>query len=153
MTAKKSFNAQAAHKFFSKSCFNAAWRLLDKGSRTSEENEEMIRLSQSALFHWSQRTDCTDQNLSIGYWQLARIYAVLGDASAAVKYGQKCVDYSQKHGVAKVFLGYAYEALARAYAVSGDEEKKVENIKMAREIADALSEEDKAQLTGDLDTI
>ena len=33
----------------------------------------MLRLSLAATWHWTQRPDCTSTNLSIGYWQTARL--------------------------------------------------------------------------------
>ncbi len=153
MKSKKQFNSAPAHEYFSKICFNAAWDLIDKTNRSTQENEEMIHMSHSSLYHWSQRSDCTDQNISIGYWQLSRVYALIGEVNTAVRYGHLCLDYSKKQGVAEMFLGYAYEALARAYAMVEEEEKKIEFIKKATKLAKSLSPEDKAQLLGDLDTI
>ena len=70
--------------------------------------------------HWTQRPDCTSTNLSIGYWQTARIYALLGQAENARRYAQMCFEVSQQPGVKAVFLAYAYEALARAEAAAGE---------------------------------
>ena len=76
----------------------------------------MLRLSLAATWHWTQRPDCTSTNLSIGYWQTARIYALLGQAENARRYAQMCFEVSQQPGVKPFFLAYAYEALARAEA-------------------------------------
>ena len=153
MNEKINFGIRAAHEYFSKYCFNSAWELIDKKSRTAKEDEEMIRLAQASLFHWTQRVDCTDQNLSTGYWLLSRVYALAGDTVNAIKYGRLCLKYSQMYGVAEVFLGYAYEALTRSLAAAGEVEKKSEYMAKARAVAEKLSEEDKAQLLGELETI
>jgi hypothetical protein len=73
------FDADQAHRHFSASCFNLAWELIDKPDRTAEDDEQMVRLAQASLWHWTQRSDCTDKNLSIGYWQVSRVCALLGD--------------------------------------------------------------------------
>ncbi len=54
------FDVEAAHAHFSKACFNAARALIEKPDRTPAEGEEMIRLNQASLWHWTQRPDCTD---------------------------------------------------------------------------------------------
>ena len=80
-----------AHKFFSTSCFNRAWDLIEKSNRTSSDDEQMLHLAYTSLWHWMQRTDCSDSNLSIGYWQLSRIHALLGDADKARKSADLCL--------------------------------------------------------------
>ena len=79
------FDSAKAHQFFSAHCFNSAWELIDKPERTPEENEQIIQRTMASLWHWTQREDCTDQNLSIGYWQAARVYALAGEPDNARK--------------------------------------------------------------------
>ena len=61
------FDSAKAHQHFSAHCFNSAWELIDKPERTPEENEQMIQRTMASLWHWTQREDCTNQKLSIGY--------------------------------------------------------------------------------------
>jgi len=153
MMNKKKFDSAPAHEYFLKICFNGVWDLIEKTTRSPSENKEMIHMSHASMYHWSKRPDGTDQNLSVGCWQLSRVYTLVGEADNAIKYGRLCLDHSKKDGVAVVFLGYAYEALARAYALAGDGEKKEAFMKKAIQIAEGLSSDDKAQLQGDLETI
>ena len=88
MTKQPEIDVAAAHKYFSAYCFNAAWGLIDNKNRTHQDDEEMTRLCQASIWHWTQREDCTDKNLSIGYWQASRVYALLGQADDARRYGQ-----------------------------------------------------------------
>ena len=69
----------------------------------------MLLLNLASLWHWTQRPDCTPGNLSNGYWQLSRIYALLGQADAAQQYGQLCLKSSQGEGTLPFHLGYAYD--------------------------------------------
>ena len=121
MAKTPEFDLGAAHRYFAAECFNRAWDLIDKHDRTPEEDEDMIRLNQASLYHWSQREDCTNRNLSVGYWQASRICALLGQADNARRYGELCLRYSQDEEA--FYLGYAYEALARAESVAGQGEK------------------------------
>jgi len=146
-------DTREAHELFSKECFNAAWDLMDKDARSPWEDIQMIHLVHTSLYHWSQRAECTDQNLSIGYWQLSRAYVLIGEPENAIKYGQICLEHSMVHGVAEIFLGYAYETLARASAAAGKEMDKTTFFEKATRIAETLSPENRTQLFGDLETI
>ena len=63
----------------------------------------MLRLSLATTWHWTQRPDCTSTNLSIGYWQTARIYALLGQAENARRYAQMCFRSQPAAGREAVF--------------------------------------------------
>ena len=152
MTKEADFDPTAAHKHFSTTCFNAAWGLIGKKDRTAEDDEEMIRLNQASMWHWTQREDCTDKNLSIGYWQASRIHAMLGRAEAALRYGQLSLKHGRDQG--PFYHGYAYEALARAEVVGGNMDKAREYLAQAADLAAMVEEEDDKQyLLSDLATI
>jgi hypothetical protein len=154
MAEKNEFDQKAAHKYFSVNCFNQAWDLIDKTGRTPEEDEEMIRLSFASHYHWTQRDDNANTGSSIALWQISRIYAILGRADNARRYGQLCLKASQGEGVTPFYLGYAYEALARAEATGGNEEEMQAFLNDARTTAEQIKEEDeKNMLLDDLNTI
>jgi hypothetical protein len=154
MAEKNDLDQKAAHKYFSVNCFNKAWDLIDKTARTPAEDEDMIRLNLASHYHWTQRDDYTPTNASIGHWQTSRIYAIIGQAENARRYGLLCLEASQAEDVPPFFLGYAYEALARAEAVGGDREKSEEFINEAKAAAEKTERpEDKKQLLDDLGTI
>lgn len=153
MVEKEIVDLRLAHEQLSKSCFNAAWDLIEKRGRSPGETNEMIHLAHASVYHWMKRADCTDQNLSIGYWQLARVYALAGMPESALHFAKYCLAYSEKHGVAPVFLGYAHEALARAYQAGGDAEQVKMNLEKVREIAITLPDDDREQLLADIEDI
>ena len=154
MAENNKLDQKAAHKYFSANCFNNAWDLIDKTDRTPAEDEQMIRLNLASHYHWTQRDDYTPTNASIGHWQTSRIYALLGQAENAKRYGQLCLEASQAEDVPPFFLGFAYEALARAEAVGGDREKSEEFIREAKAAAEKVGKpEDKKSLLDDLATI
>lgn len=154
MPDSPNFDLQAAHKFFSANCFNQAWDLIDKAERTPDEDEQMIRLGLASMYHWSQRTDCTPNNLSIGYWQVSRIYALLSQVENARHYGKLCLKVSQEADLPPFYLGYANEALARAEAIAGDKSRMNDYLAQANQAAQQISDlESKEALLNDLDTI
>lgn len=101
------------HKKIAAQCFNEVWNYLDLAERTPEQNETMIHLAHTSFWHWTQVPDHTTTNISIGYWQLSRVYAVADIASVAYQYGIRCLEVSKE--LAPFYLGYAYEAIARSH--------------------------------------
>lgn len=154
MTKKPDFDLLAANKYFSATCFNQTWDYMDKPARTQDEDDAMLSLSLASLWHWTQREDCTSTNLSIGYWQVSRVFALLRQADNARHYGELCLEASLKEGVPAYHLGTAYEALARAEQVASNWEKVEHFLAQARQVADSLADpEEKKMLLSDLATI
>lgn len=108
----------AAHEHFSAACFNATWDLLDKTDRSDDESEEMLRLAQTSLWHWIQRSDSGAKQRSVGYWLLSRVHAVRGEATEARRDGERCLAESVDGDLPPFYRGFAYEALARAALVA-----------------------------------
>lgn len=111
------FDLAKAHRYFAAYCFNSAWDLIEKKDRTAQDDQMMVVLSQASIFHWTQRPDCDDRKMSIGYWQASRVQALVGNPAEALRLGEICLSYSQ--ALLPFFLGYAHEALARAYVGMG----------------------------------
>lgn len=146
------FDLAAAHKHFAADCFNKAWDLIDKAERTPEEDRLMVALNQASIFHWLNRSDCTSENLSVGFWQASRIQALLGNAAEARRHAETCLSYSQ--ALEPFYVAYAYEALARAEFVAGKSAKAREHLENARSHAGGIGNKDhQAMLLKDLDSI
>jgi hypothetical protein len=154
MNKKAEFDLDTAHRYFSSTCFNLAWDLMDKPERTPAEDEEMLGRGMASFWHWKQRPDQTSTNLSVGYWQLSRIYALLGQADNSRLYGLRCMEVSQGEDVPPFFLGYACEALARAEAVAGNKDKVEDYLRQGHEMAEKVKDSKaKKQLLEDLENI
>jgi len=152
MANEPSFDVAQAHGYFSANCFNRAWELIDKPDRTAEEDEQMIRLAQASLWHWTERSDCSDKNLSIGNWQVSRVYALLSQADNARKYAQLCLEKTPADD--PFCLGYAYEALARAESIAENAERAKAHLAQAWQQAEAVTDdESKQMLVDDLQTL
>jgi hypothetical protein len=92
------------HKEMAINCFNAAWDLLDLHERTGQEEEQMIHLAHSSFWHWSQVEEHTPKNLSIGYWQLSRVYAVCGMGERSLYFAKCCEDISLKNHLEPFYI-------------------------------------------------
>lgn len=152
MTSEGKIDSQTAHERFSAGCFNQVWELLDKPDRSVDEDESMLHACHASLWHWLQRRDCSRRNLSVGYWQLARVNAVLKRAAEATRYAEHCLEHSREES--PFFLGYAYEALARASLATGTPEKTKEFLQLAMEQAALIDDAaEKSMLMADLRAI
>lgn len=152
MSTQPEFDLQVTHRYFSANCFNKTWEFIDNPNRTEEDNLSMLQTAMASLWHWTQRENATSTNLSVGYWQVSRVYALLGQADNARKYAEVSLKYSE--GCEPMYIGFAYEALARAEMTAGDKEKMQEYLTKAHEFTDKMTdEEDKWVLLNDLANI
>ena len=144
-------NATEAHQHFSAHCFNEVWRLLETESRSDEDSQLMRDAAHASLYHWKQREDCTPQNLSIGLWLLARVYAFLSKGEEAAEYAGDCISVSESNELAPFFLGYAFEAAARAAKLNKQDDLFAEYLGEAGEQLEQVDDlEDRKLLEADL---
>ena len=144
MAKEPGFDVAAAHKYFAAHCFNAAWDLIEKSDRTPADDRRMVALNQASILHWLHRDDCSDERLSVGYWQASRIQALLGNAPEALRQAQVCLEYSG--ALAPFYQGYAHEALARAHALAGDPALARSHLDTALELAAKIGKKDDREL-------
>jgi hypothetical protein len=127
------FDLAAAHKWFSADCFNRVWTLLEQPQRTTEEDESMISLCHASIAHWNERPDRGHREISVGWWQLSRVYGVLGQAQNARHYAS--LSLAAAVDEPPFYAGYAHEALARAARAAGDDSTMNEHLEKARSLA------------------
>jgi tetratricopeptide (TPR) repeat protein len=146
------FDVAASHRFFSAGCFNKAWELIDRPGRTRDDDEQLLHLAHASVWHWTQRPECTSKQMTIGYWQLSRIYAILGRADEARRHAQRSLEYSS--GLEPFFVGYAYEGLARAELALSNFAKASEYLAEAGRRAESVTDaEGRELLLNDLRTL
>ena len=142
------------HRELAASCFNRTWDYLDKPELSADEIDEMIHIAHASFWHWTQVEDHTSLNLSIGTWQLSRVYAVAGQPERAEHFAKRCVEVSETHDLPPFYVGYGYEACARASALRGERQNAMELIEKGRHLANLVEkEEDQRALLNDLDSI
>lgn len=141
-------DADAAHRRFAADCFNRTWELLERPNRTDDETEEMILCSTASLWHWTRRADRTDRNLSIGHWQLSRVYASAGRPDEAMRHGRRSLEFA---GESPFLRAWAHEAIARAALLQNDRETFAAQMEPARTFAAQVTDaEDRRALETDL---
>jgi hypothetical protein len=142
----------AAHRFFAADCFNRTWELLEMPARSQDQDEEMLLLALSSLWHWRHREDVTPQNLSVGLWLVSRVYSLLGNAENALTFAERCREQSTNTG--PFYLGFAYESLARAEFAARNLSTASSYLERARGYAEQVSDvEERTVLLADVDEL
>ena len=152
MSDSHSLDITAAHKFFSAENFNQTWDYIEKSSRSPEEELAMLHAAITSLWHWTQRDDVTDENLSVGHWQVSRVFNLIQQPDNARTYGLLSLKYARE--LTPFLKGYAYETLARAEMQAGNRVAMYYYLEKAREMAQGITDrEDLQLLLNDLDSI
>lgn len=140
------------HRKIGSDLFTYTWSLLERTDRSKEEVDEMIHAAHASRYHWGHAG--TPLNLSIGEWQVSRVYASVGRAEPAFYHARRALEIARRHGLGRFHLAYAYEALARAAAVAGQRQARNRYLREARRIGAAVrSRDDRRMLWEDLATV
>lgn len=95
MATDPGFDVARAHQYFSAENFNRCWELIEQPERSPSDDEQMLLLAQSSLWHWTQRADHSPDNLAIGHWQLARVNAILGRQVESLRHAERSLDIAR----------------------------------------------------------
>ena len=142
------------HRRLGADLFNKTWTLMEKESRTPEEDDELIHCAHASAYHWQQAG--TAANRARSEWQCSRMYTVLGRAEPALHHARRCLEIceSAPEALEDWDLPFAHEALARAHALAGDGAEARRHLDRARELTGAVADEDdRGLLESDLATI
>lgn len=90
------FEIPRAHRWFAVECNNRAWDLVEAGSRTADETEEMLHAAHAAWLHW--KAVGTPLNTLRAEKLLATAYAVAGLGERALWHAERCVELSEQAG-------------------------------------------------------
>lgn len=110
----------------------------------------MIELALASLFLWKNVPDSAPLNLSIGNWQVSRVYALLEDGAQAVLFAEKAVSEAESDGVDPFYLTYGHEAMAHGYKILGNALKTEEHIALAHAALAKSEEKETEGLIADL---
>jgi hypothetical protein len=148
-----SFDINEGHVYFSTRAFNRVWDYIEQGDqRSADEDLMMLHTAIASLWHWTQREDVKPENLSIGYWQVSRVFNLLKQPNNARTYGLQALKYAK--GLEPFHKAYAYETLARAEMLANNRVVMMVYLEKAREMTDLVAEaEDKQLLLKDLESI
>jgi hypothetical protein len=126
------------HKKFAVDCFNLVWSLMEKKSRTKEEDDRMVHAAHASRFHWGEIGTPTE--FERGEWQISRVYSVLKRSQPALYHAKICLEICQENQIGDWDIAFAYEAMARAHAVAGQKEESRKYIELAQRAAEQIKE-------------
>ena len=144
------------NRFFAVEYFNGIWGILDKPEKekTDEDKENIIHSAHASFIHWMAVEGKTQENVSIGYWMLSRVYAVSKNGIESLKYAKKALDISEKENLNAFSKAYNYEAMARALKVLDEVSESNVMKEKAAEIASKVEDaEERKLIEDDLKTI
>ena len=137
------FDLAKAHRWFAVECNNHAWDLIEKPSRTADENQQMIHLAHASLWHWQAAGNSL--NLQRSENLLATVYAAAGEGSAAVRHAERCLSLSVENvkEESPFDRATALGCAARAHALAGDAAQADRLRTLALAAAAALDDEER----------
>ena len=143
------------HRTLGADYFNKTWTLMEKTTRSPEENDEMIHCTHASAYHWLQVG--TRANRARSEWQCSRVHVILGQVDQALYHARRCLEIAEANedGSMEIWdLPAAYEALARAHLTAGHREEAAHWAKLGREATAAIDDADDRQvLEADFATI
>lgn len=140
------------HRKIAAYLFNHTWSLLDRKGRNAAEDDEMLHAAHASRYHWAQVG--RPVNLSVGEWQISRVYAVLGRAEPARYHARRALAIARRAHLGRFYIAYAYEALARAERVARNPARRNRYLLLAqREGAAIRDKDDQRMLWEDLSTL
>jgi hypothetical protein len=127
------------HRHMASKCFNAAWDLIEKSDRNSEDDEMMIYTTMASRYHWGQVGESI--HAQRGEWQISRVYVILERGEQALHHAKICLKLTKEHSFKDFDLAFAYECMARASAAAGNTSNFEKYYKHAEEAGNAIEEE------------
>ena len=106
----------------------------------------MVRLAEVSFWHWMQYEAHTPENEGIGLWQLARVYALTGEAEVALLYAGSYLQLSREAQLGAFHEGYAHEAMARAHACTGDGPSFEQSLQSAKVLLASIEDAESRKL-------
>jgi len=104
------------HREWGRRANQRVWDLIGNGRPAAETIDELVDAVHASQWHWSHGGGALEAQR--GEWLLSHVYAVLGNAAAALRHAHRCFEITEAEGYEDFDRAYAYEA--RAYALAGD---------------------------------
>jgi uncharacterized protein YndB with AHSA1/START domain len=100
-------------------CNNATWALLERGDRSPEDDEDMLRTVYASAYHWARAARRTPANEARALYAQSKVWRALGHGPLALDYADRCLAATLAAGLEDFDLAYAHEAQARALQLLG----------------------------------
>jgi len=152
MTEETQLTERDYRRKFAVQAFNLVWELMEKQTRTPEEDDLMLHAAHASRYHWGEVGSAV--NLARGEWQISRVNARMNRLESALYHAQRCLEICEANDIGDFDLAYAYEALARALALAGRRAESDRYVALGRAAGEKIAEQDDKDLFfGDLKTV
>lgn len=143
------------HRTLGVDLYNKTWTLIEKETRTQDEDDEMVHMAHASAYHWLQVG--TLANRARSHWQCSRVHVLAGQHEQALYHARRCheiVEANEDGSMADWDLAGAYEALARVQLALGNAGEAMHWAVLAREAtAQIADEDDRKPIEADLATL
>lgn len=138
--------SRAQHRTIGGDLFNYTWSHLAQKDRTKSETDEKLHAAHASRYHWGRAG--TPRNVSIGEWQISRVYSVLGRSEPALYHGRRALEIARRSSLGSFYVAYAYEAMVRAAAAAEESREKNRYLREAHRTGAAIRDRDDRRMLG-----
>lgn len=112
----------------------------------------MLHSAHASALHWTRVG--TARHVSIGEWQVSRVYAVLRRSEPALHHAARSLAIANRSRLAPFYVAYGHEAMARAHGVAGHARPRDRHLRAARRLVPKVRDaDDRRMLLEDLATV
>lgn len=142
MEQTKTLTLEEAHRHFAKSINGRVWELLQKTSRSQDDDDEMLHAAHACAYHWKFVGNAVHRQR--GEWLISHVHVVLGHANEALRHAERSFEITQsnKDLMHDFDIAYAFEGIARAQAMLGDEKIAKEFYGLAQQAGNAIADDE-----------
>ena len=102
------------HRTQAVSAHQQTWVLLDRATRTRDEDADLVACAFASAYHWARATGRTEANAARGDYLIAKALLAVGRPEAALDWADRCLLTCREHGLVDFDLAYALEIRARS---------------------------------------
>lgn len=140
------------HRAIGVAAYNRCWALLDKASRTRDEELELLRTAFASRYHWFYAGG--PEQFTMGDWMISRAAAASNEPALSVTFAHLANDAAQRFDAPDWLVASCAEGLARAYAASGDAGERQRWYERAQHlITEIRDQEDRALILEQLSSV
>jgi tetratricopeptide (TPR) repeat protein len=115
------------HRSQAVSTHQETWELLNRATRTRDEDADLVACAFASAYHWARATGRTVANAARGDYLIAKALLAVGRPEAALDWADRCLLTCRDHGLDGFDLAYALEIRARSLrALDRTEEAEVD---------------------------
>ena len=143
------------HRRLGVELYNGTWELIERESRTPDEDDEMLHRAHASAYHWLHGPH-TAANRARSHWLCSRAHVLAAQPEGALHHARRCLDLVESHGeeMEDWDLAAAHEALSRAHAAVGEIEEARRLLGLAREETAVIANpKDRQHIEADLGTL